>query len=93
MGWFSAFRPGHGACRPGLVDRFAFHDPACPSGAADRAIMVGWIKGLSEWWEPNAQLTEQDISPHFWPNGTMPNSAEFEALVADEFAHYRLRVS
>jgi methionine sulfoxide reductase catalytic subunit len=56
-------------------------------------FMVGWIKGLSEWWEPNAQLTEQDISPHFWPNGTMPNSAEFEALVADEFAHYRLRVS
>ena len=56
-------------------------------------FMVGWIKGLSEWWEPNAQLTEQDISPYFWPNGTMPNSAEFEALVADEFAHYRLRVS
>ena len=56
-------------------------------------FMVGWIKGLSEWWEPNAQLTEKDISPHFWPNGTMPNSAEFEALVADEFAHYRLRVS
>ena len=56
-------------------------------------FMVGWVKGLSEWWEPNAQLTEQDISPHFWPNGTMPDSAEFEALVADEFAHYRLRVS
>jgi DMSO/TMAO reductase YedYZ molybdopterin-dependent catalytic subunit len=56
-------------------------------------FMVGWIKGLTEWWEPNAQLTEQDISPHFWPNGTMPNSAEFEALVADEFAQYRLRVS
>ena len=55
-------------------------------------FMVGWIKGLSEWWEPNAQLTEKDISPHFWPNGTMPSSAEFEALVADEFARYRLRV-
>ena len=38
MGWFSAFRPGHGACRLGLVDRFAFHDPACPSGAADRTV-------------------------------------------------------
>ena len=55
-------------------------------------LMVGWIKGLSEWWEPNAQLTEKDISPHFWPNGTMPNSAEFDALVAERFAHYRLRV-
>ncbi len=54
--------------------------------------MVGWIKGLAEWWDPNAQLTEKDISPHFWPNGTMPNSAQFEALVAEEFAHYRLPV-
>ena len=54
-------------------------------------LMVGWIKALSEWWEPNAQLTEKDISPHFWPNGTMPNSAEFDALVAEQFDHYRLR--
>jgi sulfoxide reductase catalytic subunit YedY len=56
-------------------------------------FMVGWIKGLSEWWDPNAQLTEQDISPHLWPNGTMPNSAEYNGLMADEFANYRLRVS
>ena len=55
-------------------------------------FMVGWIKGLSEWWEPTAELTEQDISPHFWPNGTMPNSAEYDALVAEHFAHYKLRV-
>jgi sulfoxide reductase catalytic subunit YedY len=55
--------------------------------------MVGWIKGLSEWWEPTAELTEHDISPHFWPNGTMPNSAEYDSLVAEQFAHYKLRVS
>jgi DMSO/TMAO reductase YedYZ molybdopterin-dependent catalytic subunit len=55
-------------------------------------FMVGWIKGLSEWWEPNAQLTEKDIYPHFWPNGTTPDSAEFDALVAEQFDHYRLRV-
>jgi len=55
-------------------------------------FMVGWIKGLSEWWEPTAQLTEKDISPHFWLNGTMPNSAEFDSLVAEQFAHYKLRV-
>jgi methionine sulfoxide reductase catalytic subunit len=55
-------------------------------------FMVGWIKGLAEWWDPNAQLTERDISPHFWPNGTMPNSAEFEVLLAEQFDHYRLRV-
>jgi methionine sulfoxide reductase catalytic subunit len=55
-------------------------------------FMVGWIKELSEWWEPTAQLTEKDISPHFWPNGTLPNSAEYDALVAEQFAHYKLRV-
>ncbi len=55
-------------------------------------FMIGWLKGLVEWWDPKHQLSEADISPHFWPNGTMPHSAEFDALVADRFAHYRLRV-
>jgi DMSO/TMAO reductase YedYZ molybdopterin-dependent catalytic subunit/thiosulfate reductase cytochrome b subunit len=55
-------------------------------------VMVGWIKGLSEWWEPTAELTREDISPHFWPNGTMPNSAEYDRLVANKFTHYSLRV-
>ena len=55
-------------------------------------FMVGPIKGLAEWWDPKSQLTEKDISPYFWPNGTMPNSIEFEALVASGFASYRLRV-
>lgn len=55
-------------------------------------LMVGWIKGFSEWWEPTAELTEADISPHFWPNGTMPNSAEYERLLAGKFTDYRLRV-
>ena len=35
-------------------------------------FMVGWIKGLAEWWDPRSQLSEKDISPYFWPNGTMP---------------------
>jgi len=39
-------------------------------------FMVGWIKGLAEWWDPRSQLPEKDISPYFWPNGTMPHSAE-----------------
>ncbi len=56
------------------------------------AFLVGPIKGLAEWWDPKSQLTEKDISPYFWPNGTMPNSAEFESLVAGGFADYRLRV-
>jgi methionine sulfoxide reductase catalytic subunit len=55
-------------------------------------FLIGWFKGLSEWWEPTAQLTERDISPHFWPNGTLPNSAEYEALLSAEFDGYKLRV-
>ena len=55
-------------------------------------FMVGWIKSLAEWWDPRSQLTERDISPYFWPNGTMPHSAEFDALVAEGFAGYRLRI-
>jgi sulfoxide reductase catalytic subunit YedY len=55
-------------------------------------FMVGWIKRLSEWWEPTAQLTDKDISPHFWPNGTMPDSAEYDRILAASFASYRLRV-
>ena len=47
---------------------------------------------LTEWWDPNSQLTDKDISPYFWPNGTMPNSAEYDAMVADGFNHFVLRV-
>ena len=43
-------------------------------------------------WDPTSQLTEKDISPHFWPNGTMPQSAQYESLLASDFADYRLRV-
>ncbi len=47
---------------------------------------------LTEWWDPNSQLTEKQISPYLWPNGTMPNSAEFDAMVADGFESFVLRV-
>ena len=55
-------------------------------------FMIGWIKGLAEWWDPRSELSEKDISPYLWPNGTMPQSAEFDALVAGQFEDYRLRV-
>jgi DMSO/TMAO reductase YedYZ molybdopterin-dependent catalytic subunit/thiosulfate reductase cytochrome b subunit len=56
------------------------------------AFMIGWLMGLAEGWDPRSQLTKKDISPYFWPNGTMPNSKEFDELVAENFASYRLRV-
>jgi sulfoxide reductase catalytic subunit YedY len=47
---------------------------------------------VTQSWDARSQLTEEDISPHFWPNGTMPNSAEFDSLVEKGFAGYRLRI-
>lgn len=55
-------------------------------------FLIGWLKGLSEWWDPNNQFAQTDISPHFWPNGTMPDSEEFNALAANNFANYKLRI-
>ena len=57
------------------------------------AFTIGWLMGLAEGWDPRSQLREKDISPYFWPNGTMPNSKEFDDLVAENFASYRLRVN
>ncbi|KSB88104.1 oxidoreductase [Caulobacter vibrioides] len=55
-------------------------------------FMVGGLKGLLERVDARSQLTEKDISPHFWPNGAMPASPEYEALLAGGFADYHLRV-
>ncbi|MEO6031781.1 MAG: molybdopterin-dependent oxidoreductase, partial [Burkholderiaceae bacterium] len=51
------------------------------------------FNAVTQSWDPTDQLTERDISPHFWPNGTMPSSAEFDALVKHDFTDYRLRIS
>ena len=55
-------------------------------------FMMWPFNTLTEWWDPNSQLAEKDISPYFWPNGTMPNSAEFDALAAEGFRNFVLRV-
>ena len=36
--------------------------------------------------------TEKDISPYFWHNGRYPDSPEYQALAAPDFADYRLRI-
>jgi len=56
------------------------------------AAMVGGLMDLAERWDPRSQLTKRDISPYFWPNGTMPASTEYHALEAAGFADYRLRI-
>jgi DMSO/TMAO reductase YedYZ molybdopterin-dependent catalytic subunit/thiosulfate reductase cytochrome b subunit len=55
-------------------------------------LLVRPFGSVTQSWDAKSQLTEKDISPHFWPNGTMPNSQEFELLVKNDFADYRLRI-
>ena len=42
--------------------------------------------------EPKAEYSKADRSPFFWPNGPLPTSEEWKALVAGDFLDYRLRV-
>ncbi|MEO6835902.1 MAG: molybdopterin-dependent oxidoreductase [Candidatus Tumulicola sp.] len=42
---------------------------------------------------PARRYTREDVSPFFWPNGKMPDSAEWNDLAAGDFRDYRLRVT
>ncbi len=76
-----------------MVRRLTLHDQACADGSEDRPS-TGWSAyGVRGTGGPRTQYTEQEISPHFWLNGTLPDSDEFNALVKGGFANYRLRVS
>lgn len=41
---------------------------------------------------PQARFSKDDISPYFWPNGEIPESEEWQALEANDFTDYRLKV-
>ena len=55
-------------------------------------LIVGPLKGLGEWWDVKTQYKEKDISPFFWPNGTLPASSQYKSMAAAGFADYKLRV-
>ncbi|MEO5978125.1 MAG: hypothetical protein ABIS36_18780 [Chryseolinea sp.] len=35
---------------------------------------------------------KKDISPYFWLNGKIPDSAEWEKLAGNNFAEYKLKI-
>jgi len=72
---------------------FAFHDQTCEAGSEDRANRGRPPYGYREWGNPRTQYTGPEISSYLWPNGTLPNSEEFDSFVKGDFADYRLRVS
>lgn len=41
---------------------------------------------------PSQHYTEQDISPRFWPNGTMPVREDWKQLAKGGFREFRLKV-
>ncbi len=55
--------------------------------------LIGQLQVWAETWAPTNQYTEKDISPYFWTNGTLPTSDEYEALLRNNFADYKLTIS
>lgn len=55
--------------------------------------LIGPLEGSLEQLDPRpGEYTEADISPFLWPNGTMPDSAEYAGLEANGFRDFRLRI-
>jgi sulfoxide reductase catalytic subunit YedY len=55
--------------------------------------LIGPIQNLFEHVDPKpGEYSERDIAPHLWPNGKMPETEQYEAMAADDFATYRLRI-
>ena len=42
--------------------------------------------------QPRASYQKKDISPYFWVNGKIPVSEEWQALAANEFVDYKLKI-
>jgi sulfoxide reductase catalytic subunit YedY len=42
---------------------------------------------------PREHYTLDQVSPHFWPNGKMPDREDWKQLAADHFKGYKLKVS
>jgi len=41
---------------------------------------------------PQEHYTKEQISPHFWPNGRMPEREDWKQLAADGFKDYKLKI-
>src|SRR5262249_49378791 len=44
-------------------------------------LIVGRITFLMEWFSPDSLYKESDISPYFWPNGTLPKREHWDRLL------------
>src|SRR5262249_18448233 len=44
-------------------------------------LIVGRVTLLMEWFSPNSEYKEEEISPFFWPNGTLPKRELWDRLL------------
>jgi DMSO/TMAO reductase YedYZ molybdopterin-dependent catalytic subunit len=42
--------------------------------------------------KPSNYYKKKDITPYFWPNGKIPESAEWQNLAKDNFKNYKLKI-
>ena len=59
-----------------------------------KALIFPLEVGMSGWkrFSPVERYTRKDISPYFWPNGKMPDSADWQHHVDADFRDYTLRI-
>jgi thiosulfate reductase cytochrome b subunit len=69
----------------------SWHRPRALQYAA-RRLVEGLMSVALDPLAPRAQYDREEISPHFWPNGKMPDSEEWLGLTDGGFRDYRLRV-
>ncbi|KIA95823.1 hypothetical protein OC25_04535 [Pedobacter kyungheensis] len=50
-----------------------------------------WEKTINKL-KPKLVYRKEDITPHFWANGKVPESAEWKALAANNFQDFKLKV-
>ncbi len=70
----------------------SWNRPRSVQQAAKRTVGALLVRGLNTL-EPRAEYGREDLSPRFWPNGSLPTSEEWLGLAAGDFKDYRLRVS
>jgi DMSO/TMAO reductase YedYZ molybdopterin-dependent catalytic subunit/thiosulfate reductase cytochrome b subunit len=57
-----------------------------------RAISLPLLLATFNRVAPRQRYRIDEVSPHFWPNGKMPERDEWKRLAADHFRDYRLQV-
>jgi sulfoxide reductase catalytic subunit YedY len=57
-----------------------------------RTISLPLLLATFNRFAPRQRYRIDEVSPHFWPNGKMPERDDWKRLAADHFREYRLRV-